>query len=106
MKRMVAVYFVLLGAACADNASMIEIQGRAAPDDVTTCGFKPGGEFLLGAGLLDVSATYPNYELVVYVKNNLADPQVTIPESLTSAKSTISSNRAATIVRERPSSEP
>jgi hypothetical protein len=86
MKRTVVLCVVLLGAACADNASMIEIQGRAAPDDITTCGFKPGGEFLLGPGLLDVSAANPNFELVVYVKNNLADPKSTNPESLTSAR--------------------
>lgn len=85
MKRVLSLCLVLAGAACsAENATMIEIQGRAAPDSVPSCKFAPGGEFVLGTGVLDVGmTTSPMYQLVVYVKNNLADPKATSPEAST-----------------------
>jgi hypothetical protein len=76
----------MLLAACVDNRSSIEITGRAAPSDPTTCKFAAGGENLLGPGTLDVSFGNMTYNMVVYLTNNLADPTATVPEALTSAK--------------------
>jgi hypothetical protein len=86
MKRITTVCLLLTVAACADNRSLIEIDGRAAPSDATACTFTPGGKNLLGPGLLDVASPLPAYSLVVYVTNNLADPGSLSPGSLTAAK--------------------
>jgi hypothetical protein len=74
------VLLALATAACqADDSAGVLIRGRAAPSD--TCEFTPGGEFLLGEGVLDVGPAYQGntfalqYGLVVYVSNSLADPE-------------------------------
>jgi hypothetical protein len=74
----------LLFAACSDNRASIEITGRAAPG-TGGCTFAAGGLKVLGTGTLDV-AYGSGYGLAVYVKNNLEDPNVTAPGSVTDAK--------------------
>jgi hypothetical protein len=76
MTRALSVLLVLAGG-CAANASLIEVGGRAAPADTLTCSFEPGGRNILGPGTLDFTAAgtaLPNYQMVVYVTNNLQDP--------------------------------
>jgi hypothetical protein len=87
MKRTLLVPTLALAlAACVENRSSIEILSRAAPSDPKTCKFSAGGESQMGAGVLDVGVDSLTYGLAVYVTNNLADPQATAPESLTSSK--------------------
>lgn len=74
MNRRVLASVLVLAAACADNRSSIEIDGRAAPSDAKACEFAPGGKNVLGPGLLDVRSMTPSYSLVLYVKNNLSKP--------------------------------
>jgi hypothetical protein len=57
-----------------DNRTSIEILGRAAPSSATECTFAPGGEYRLGNGLYDV-ALGGQYNVVLYVQNNLVDPK-------------------------------
>ena len=81
---------VLLAAAaaagCADNRTTVEILGRAAPTDVTTCKYSSTGDFLLGPGTLDVSAAAPTYATVLYIKNNAVDPATNTPGAVTDSK--------------------
>ncbi len=73
----------------ADNRSSIEITGRAAPTDLKECTFSPGGLVVLGnGGTYDVAlaGTYPQYDLALYVQNNLVDPNVISPGSTTQSK--------------------
>lgn len=88
MKRALPISLLLLAAACGvDNGTSVEVDGRAAPDSATTCAFKAGGEFQLGPGVLDLAQVpQPVYSLVVYVRNNMADPKLTTPESVTAAR--------------------
>lgn len=75
MNRRILLSVLVLAAGCADNHASIEIDGRAAPSDTTSCRFAPGGQNLLGPGLLDVgSSMAPSYSMVLYVKNNLSKP--------------------------------
>ncbi len=72
--RLAATLAVAL-AACGQNRSSIEVDGRAAPQDATKCTFQAGGVTQLGPGVLDVAfADRLTYSTVVYMKNNLADP--------------------------------
>lgn len=89
MKRtLLASTVALLLGACADNRSSVEITGRAAPDDPTTCKFTAGGEKLLGPGVLDLAfAPVLSYRTIVYVQNNLIDPKDLAPEAVTDTKS-------------------
>ncbi len=81
---------VLLAAAaaagCADNRVTVEIKGRAAPQDVTTCKYSSTGDFLLGPGTMDVSAAAPTYSAVLYIKNNAVDPATSTPGAVTDSK--------------------
>jgi len=88
MKRTIIACLVLLGTACVQNAnlSMVEIDGRAYPSDFTKCTFATGGQFWLGPGTLDLSYPGSSYRMVLYVKNNLADPTTLDPAALTGAK--------------------
>jgi hypothetical protein len=88
MKRnlLVPALAVLLAGCVSSAASEIQITSRAAPDDPKTCKFAAGGESFLGSGVLDVGAGALTYGLAVYVTNNLADPQATAPETITSSK--------------------
>ena len=89
MKRTTALALALVVAACADNRSSVEIDGRAAPSDTTQCTFAAGGKNVLGPGLLDVAQSpiwNPRYSLVVYVKNDLVDPATLNSGALTSSK--------------------
>ncbi len=98
MKRNLAAIALLLGACSVQDRTSVEILGRAAPDNVTTCNFAPSGEFLLGAGVLDVSLQR-HYSTAVYVTNNLVDPKSLAPEAVTAAKDWLPS---ATRVRVNP----
>jgi hypothetical protein len=87
MKRTLLVPTLALAlAGCVENRSSIEILSRAAPSDPKTCKFAAGGESQMGPGVLDVGVDSMTYGLAVYLTNNLADPQATTPETLTSSK--------------------
>ncbi len=86
MNRKLSLAAVLLGlAACADNRSSIEIAGRAAPSDVKSCLYAVGGQYLLGTAVYDTTLD-PDYTIVLYVNNLLADPTTLTADTLTSAK--------------------
>ncbi len=84
-KLSLAAVLVLGLAACADNRSSIEIAGRAAPSDVKSCLYAVGGQYLLGTAVYDTTLD-PDYTIVLYVNNNLADPTTLNPGSLIAAK--------------------
>jgi hypothetical protein len=71
---------------CKQNRTSIEIRGRAFPSDTSLCKYSATGDFQLGPGQLDVSATRPNYFTALYVTNNNADPTVTTPGTAPGAK--------------------
>ncbi len=76
-KKLLVLAVLALGACRADNRSSITILGRAAPSSATDCTFAAGGEFQLGAGILDLGANYGGflrYRLPLYVNNLMADP--------------------------------
>jgi hypothetical protein len=85
MMRKTAFVVLFAAAACADNHPSVEIDGRAAPSDVTTCLFAAGGQFLLGPGLLDVGVK-TSYEGHFYIRNNISDPSASDPNTVKSAK--------------------
>jgi hypothetical protein len=90
MKRtsLSAAVALVVTTACVENRTSIEITGRAAPGDPTSCKFAPGGDLVAGPGTLDVSfADKRVYAMEVYVTNNLADPKATVPEASTETKS-------------------
>jgi len=73
----------------ADNRSSIEITGRAAPSSAKDCTFSPGGDVILGnGGTYDVAlaGTYPQFDLALYVQNNLVDPNTISPGATTASK--------------------
>jgi hypothetical protein len=89
MNRTILLAAMLAAAAgCRDNRTSIEVRGRAFPSDFTKCTYSASGDFLLGAGSLDVaSGTTPhNYVVALYVQNNTADPSTLTPGSDTAAK--------------------
>lgn len=96
MKRLIALSLLLAPAACVDNRSSIEIDGRAAPTDLTTCKFAPGGDVLSGAGLLDVGVSMPTYDLEVYLKNDLSNPATASTPVIGQIPTVISSTKAWT----------
>lgn len=81
-----AVLAAAAAAGCADNRTTVEILGRAAPSDTTTCKYSSSGDFLLGPGTMDVSAAAPTYATVLYIKNNAADPATSTPGTVTDSK--------------------
>lgn len=91
MRRLTILTLFLALAACAQNRSSIEVDGRAAPSDATTCKFSAGGEHLLGPGVLDLAPSpiwpVPRYSTVLYVTNSLVDPATLNPGSGTSPAS-------------------
>jgi hypothetical protein len=71
-------------AACgADNRSSIEILGRAVPSDPKACTYAPGGTYQLGNGVYDVTLG-GEYNVVLYVQNNLVDPKTLNANNVTS----------------------
>lgn len=108
MKRTLFLSTLLLVAGCADNRASIEITGRAAPSDTSSCKFAPGGQNIMGPGLLDVaSSSQPSYSLVVYITNNLANPAVALPAVIGQVPTVIATSKAwsasAARVRVNPS---
>jgi len=75
--KLILPLLMVLGAGCADSYSSVEIDGRASPSDAQACTYAAGGLKLLGPGVLDIAAGNPlSYGMVVYLKNNAADPSV------------------------------
>ena len=109
MNRAIALSVLLASAACVDNRSSIEIDGRAEPSDPTTCTFAPGGLKASAPGLLDVgSSAQPSYSLVVYMINNLSNPATASPPIIGQVPTVVASSKAWTAnaakVRINPSS--
>lgn len=76
-KILFATLAIALAACGQDDRSSVWVQGRAAPSSDTECSYRPGGEFQLGIGVLDVGPDYNGflrYQLPLYLRNDMEVP--------------------------------